>query len=387
MDGRELVAAHFDNTLSEADSERLAVWIAQSPENARFFAEWSVLEDHIGERYGVAEVMRAEKQVASAAALNFTGGGGRFRLRAAGPWLLAAAAVVLLASLAVVWGGLGRSPQSPPVVDVSPVPGVVEAEPVAMLVAQRGAVWAGPSGSGADAPVPGDRLDTGEKHLLQGVARLRTEGGTDLIIEGPARFTLEDAQTLRMASGRVFADASTSNKAFASKSDRRDLSGWDQSFGMQVGPDSSAMCQVYAGTAESLARDASGDVEHVSRLMPNQSLTVGADGQVRLGRLDPAAFVRTMEPSQLGVGRDYVQAIRDSGPTDYWRFEQLEGGDVHNDISGRPKARAARFSPSSMELNVVCSISKNRPVLSNSRNEAPTGTSRISAAARPLMVR
>ena len=55
MGGRELVAAHFDNTLSEADSERLAVWIAQSPENARFFAEWSVLEDHIGERYGVAE--------------------------------------------------------------------------------------------------------------------------------------------------------------------------------------------------------------------------------------------------------------------------------------------------------------------------------------------
>ena len=339
MDGRELVAAYFDNTLCEADSARLAVWIAESAENARFFAEWSVLEDHIGERYGVAEVIRAQKQVSSQASLSIAAAGGRNRLREAGPWLLAAAAVVLLASLASVWGGLWQSSGPATVAVEPPAPEVIKTQPVAMLVGQRGAVWGTPAGSDAAAPVPGDRIDTSEKQLLQGIARLRTEGGTDLFIEGPARFVLEDAQTLRMVTGRVYGDASTSNKSFSVKSDRLDLSGCDQSFAMQVGDGLSAMCQVYAGTAEVLARNGSGDVEHVSRLMPNQSLTVDADGRVNLGRVDPAAFVRTMEPSQLGVGRDYVQAVRDSGPTDYWRFEQLDGGDLHNDIPGRPSLR------------------------------------------------
>ena len=45
------------------------------------------------------------------------------------------------------------------------------------------------------------------------------------------------------------------------------------------------------------------------------------------------------------------------------------------------------FSPSSIEAKVECSMSKKRPVESNSRKEAPSGTSRMSAAVRPLIVR
>ena len=52
-----------------------------------------------------------------------------------------------------------------------------------------------------------------------------------------------------------------------------------------------------------------------------------------------------------------------------------------------PKARAAMFSDSSIEPKVVASMSKNRPVESNSRKEAPTGTRRMSAAESPLIVR
>ena len=45
------------------------------------------------------------------------------------------------------------------------------------------------------------------------------------------------------------------------------------------------------------------------------------------------------------------------------------------------------FSPSSIERKVEWSMSKKRPVESNSRNEAPSGTSRMSEAASPLIVR
>ena len=45
------------------------------------------------------------------------------------------------------------------------------------------------------------------------------------------------------------------------------------------------------------------------------------------------------------------------------------------------------FSLSSMLAKVECSMSKKRPVESNSKKDAPKGTSRISAAASPLMVR
>lgn len=338
MDGRELVAGYFDNTLTEAQAEELAAWIAESQEHARFFAEWSVLEDQVAEQFGVAEVLRAEQQSLGNTAMHLAGRDAAGKGRAAVPWLLMAAAVVVLATVAVVWGGWSRPSATPPVVDTPPAQDGLVPQPVAMLVGQRDAVWDMSSSGDELQPLPGVRFSQGNHHLLQGVAHLRTEGGTDLFIEGPARFDLQDEQTLRLVSGRVYGDATASAKAFSVKSARLDLDACSRTFGVYSGVDT-VMCQVYSGTADVLTRNASGDVEHVSRLMPNQSLTVDADGRVRLGRLDASALVRTFEASELGVGRSYVQAVHDSGPTDYWRFEQVEGGDLFNEVPGRPSLR------------------------------------------------
>jgi hypothetical protein len=339
MDGRERVAAFFDNTLDEAGQAELAEWIAESPENARFFAEWSVLEDQIGERYGVVEVLRADKHLSSqGASMRLAGQRAPRPSHRVWPWLLAAAAIVLLVAVAAVWSPWSRPTGTLPVANTPPGGGDASLASVAMLVGQRSAVWGATTGHESAAPVPGDRLGAGERHLLEGVAHLRTESGTNLLIEGPARFELVDDQTLRLVSGRVYGEAAGSAKGFTLKSNRVDMDGCSRSFGMFAGPDTS-MCQVYSGTADVLSRNNDGDVQYVSRLMPNQSLTVGADGRVTLGRLDPSALVRTLEPSELGIGRAYVQAVHASGPTDYWRFEQLDGGDIYNEVPGRPALR------------------------------------------------
>ncbi len=338
MDGRELVAAFFDNTLDEAGQAELAEWIAVSPDNARFFAEWSVLEDQIGERYGVVEVLRADKHLSSQSASMRLSRQVRRPSQRVLPWLLAAAVVVLLVSVAAIWSPWSRPTSTLPVAKTPPVGGDASLASVAMLVGQRGAVWGTTAGRESVAPVPGDRFEAGEQHLLEGVAHLRTGSGTDLFIEGPARFDLVDDQTLRLESGRVYGEAGGSAKGFTVKSNRMDMDGCSRSFGMFAGPDTS-MCQVYAGTADVLSRNNDGNVQHVSRLMPNQSLTVGADGRVSLGRLDASALVRTLEPSELGIGRAYVQAVHASGPTDYWRFEQLDGGDIYNEVPGRSALR------------------------------------------------
>ncbi|MFI4861445.1 MAG: LamG-like jellyroll fold domain-containing protein [Phycisphaerales bacterium JB063] len=338
MDGRELVAAYFDNTLSPEDSARLAEWIARSPENARFFAEWSVLEDHVAEEYGVAELLRAEQRSLAQSAGTMSGARGRW---GAWPWL-SAAAVLVVGTLALVLA-VSYWPTKPAPVVVQPGPGAEGAPEqyasVATLVAERGAVWEASSAGDADTPVPGGRLSAGAARLVEGVAHLRTDEGVDLIIEGPADFVFDDAQTLRLSTGRVFGDASSSAVPFDVKGDRLDLTGCDRSFAVRAEQDRTVFCQVYEGSGDVHVYDDAGEVEFVSRLMPNQSLTVDADGSVQVGRLDEAAFVRTLTVSQLAIGRDYVEAVRASGPTNYWRFEQLEGGDVPNDVQGQPALR------------------------------------------------
>jgi hypothetical protein len=52
-------------------------------------------------------------------------------------------------------------------------------------------------------------------------------------------------------------------------------------------------------------------------------------------RLDPAGFIRSLQPSDLDIRRDYVRAVKEAKPIAYWRFEYLDGGRVLNEMGSR----------------------------------------------------
>ena len=61
MEGPQLVAVYFERPMSGDEFAALCQWLNESPANARFFVEWSVLEDQTTELYAGSELLREDK--------------------------------------------------------------------------------------------------------------------------------------------------------------------------------------------------------------------------------------------------------------------------------------------------------------------------------------
>ncbi len=144
-------------------------------------------------------------------------------------WLAANAAAVILVIVL-----LKLLPQ-PPVLDV------------ATLVDQLGTQWAQP----APARENGSRLwtDEGPLTLQQGLVKIRYDTGVNLLIEGPACFTIQPAGVF-LEYGRLYAAVSPAGKGFRVETPRSQFLDYGTEFGILTQKDGAAELHVIQGMVE-----------------------------------------------------------------------------------------------------------------------------------------
>ena len=206
-----------DGMATAEDEQRLGELLHTSPEARRAYREFMALHSALHWDY-VAAVSPELSPPATVLAPP-----SRARWMAA---FFAGAMLATTAAVAVVvfWPNHPTDPEKP----------AVSAKSAALLVDQVGAEFA--PGRAPD----GERLGPGEYELIKGIVHLRFAQGADMILAGPARFTVTDAQHIRLFTGSARVIAPSTAKGFTVATRAADYIDLGTEFGLRVDPDSGA---------------------------------------------------------------------------------------------------------------------------------------------------
>ncbi len=113
-------------------------------------------------------------------------------------------------------------------------------------------------------------------------------------------------------------------------------------FEVDVADDGKARVLVHEGQTEGAVPSASGIPQRSQRMLTHQAFEINpragkiaavAQPSTRVGPADLVAPALVLDPT-------YPEAVKESSPWSYWRFETLDEGRVPNEISGQPALKA-----------------------------------------------
>ncbi|MEX2578917.1 MAG: LamG-like jellyroll fold domain-containing protein [Verrucomicrobiales bacterium] len=196
------------------------------------------------------------------------------------------------------------------------------------------------------------RIDTGSVELL-------TSRGAKVVIEAPAEFGFESAQTIRLPFGRLAADVPPSAKGFTVITPDGDAVDLGTRFGVDVSASSgsrrsgSRRSEIHVFEGEVIARTGGGGVDETRSLGTGEALTLNlGSGEAR--ELRSAAFIQPDEveelfaglaAGQLGRSETFGNELRtDETLIAHLDFESARHPGIYRTVQGRwPGSKAPEF--------------------------------------------
>jgi hypothetical protein len=236
---------------------------------------------------------------------------------------LAAAGLLLgLASVYLMWGDR----QSPsPFREVPPY--------VAVLVKDDGAQWE--SGDGSK-PTVGSPLTGGRHRLREGRVTLTLFNGVMLSVQGPADLDLPSAERIYCHHGKLRARVPPGAEGFTVLTPGAAVVDLGTEFGLNVAADGTAELMVFEGQAEVSVFNAQGYTLRSQLLEGKEAVSVDpGSGRIREAPGAPDNFVGAPElvPPALLLGPTYPDAVQQSNPWGYWRFETMTDRLIPNEVA------------------------------------------------------
>jgi Concanavalin A-like lectin/glucanases superfamily len=316
--------------------------VVQAPE-----PRWLRLEDELG--WGASESSTPEPledrvmRELDEAPRSFPAAPARLR------WAIAAAAAaaVVLATLAATIAVLNPRPKGPTEIRVAEVrryPRVDTSTGLAMVILLEHVSWEPAS---EPHPAEGDVLAAGRLRIASGRAVLSMLTGVVLDVEGPADLDLLDSGRVYCRRGRIRARVPAGAEGFLVLGPSSAVVDLGTEFGLNVGPDGKLRGEIFQGKLEAALLSESGTPQRSFFLDAAQAPSRKAfEIDSRAGSIEAVAtsddFIKASNPVSppLELDGGYAEAVRQSGPWGYWRFNSLDRGSVPNDVPGRPALRA-----------------------------------------------
>lgn len=279
--------------------------------------------DYLGTHLELAE----DHPIELTALVDFESGPSRTSFRP----ILAAAAVVTLAGVSVLWWNSRSADLSPPELagTVSPLSSL----PVLAVTARlEGVKW-----NLAEPPLSGIRIGTGTVELEAGRLELDLVGGQSVTIRGPARFELLNESEMLVNSG----DASLqnhNNRIFIIRVPGGAVIDSSTELSIRVSTDGTSDVHVFEGNATaSVIGD--GDRTREERLL-GQGDTVRISNTLQASPTVALDFIRPFAAAEIAsspAGALYASRVSLSKPLSWWRFEGTDAtGAVPDEAGGHP---------------------------------------------------
>jgi hypothetical protein len=163
-----------------------------------------------------------------------------------------------------------------------------------------------------------------------------------LSLQGPADLDLTSVERIFCQQGKLRARVPPGAEGFTVLAPGAAVVDLGTEFGLNVAADGKAELMVFEGEAEVSVLNAEGHTLRSERLTEKKAVTVdpGA-GRIREAVAAPDDFVAAPEliPPALVLDPAYPNAVRQSRPWGYWRFEAMPGGVVPNEVPDRPSLK------------------------------------------------
>lgn len=242
---------------------------------------------------------------------------------------------LLLGSLAVWFAFLCFTDETPVLLPSSPGAFHVEGPSVAYV---ENAVL--PNWNNQNASIrPDGAIILGKRiRLDSGLAKIVIRDRAEIILEGPAEFVIESTMNARLLSGRLSAHMLDDGKGFIIRGPGMSVLDLGTAFGMSVGEDGRSQVHVFQGEVEvSLESEIGKDAIHSELVTEYNAVDLDTkQGRIAPLQYDPSHFIRSLEPSDLEIGRDYIAAVKQANPVCYWRFEYFDSqGRIRNEMQDR----------------------------------------------------
>lgn len=247
-----------------------------------------------------------------------------------------------------LWGGFfGVSPSTPSAIAERPITQVEipasigtgatfvgtasssDSVPTARLVEMANCLW------DSEPLRVGDNVEVGRRiQLKSGLAKIAFTDRAEVILEGPADFSVVSEKAAELRYGRISANVFDAGKGFTIDSPGMEVLDLGTQFGFSVQQEGQGEVHVFKGEVEVKLKEKGKRASHSRLLTTHRAASLDSQkGRIDTLRFDPSRFIRTFEPSDLEITREYVEAVKAASPVAYWRFEYLSDGCVLNEMS------------------------------------------------------
>ena len=171
--------------------------------------------------------------------------------------------------------------------------------------------------------------------LESGLAKIAFTDRAEVILEGPAEFYVESPMSARLVSGRLSAKVTDAGHGFTIYGPSMRVLDLGTEFGLCINEEGKGQVHVFKGEVDVALTRHDGQTLRSQLLTQHKAVAIDSqDCQITDVQFDPARFIRTFEPSDLDITREYVQAVKSLQPIAYWRFEYFIDNDrVPNEMS------------------------------------------------------
>ncbi|MEM6505265.1 MAG: LamG-like jellyroll fold domain-containing protein [Planctomycetota bacterium] len=375
QDTHDVLQAYFEGNTSPETTRAIEAWLKEDPTNLRLFAEYGVIEDMLFSEQQSIDSEAVHKVMAELApsiepsfedlmrqpaygsepqaepnkrltSRDFFSAGSyllRYSLPRKKIAVLASAAVLLLGmvlSIVLLTGGeeILETATLPDFTPVNPSQNLNRV--VATVTDQVNAQWITANGQGA---LPDRMLLAVNQRLtlVEGFAEITTNRGAKVLVQAPASFETTDSDNaIRLHRGKLVGICETSgSKGFVVYAPGVDVVDLGTRFGVEADATKGTSVLVMEGSV---------------RVQPTEQSPLAFEsvvleqGEVRQVEPDSGSL-KTISLARAPIfyqtaPHPYVQAVLDTGPIVYWRFESAVDGALINQID--PKAYPLRVNGS-----------------------------------------
>ena len=171
--------------------------------------------------------------------------------------------------------------------------------------------------------------------IQKGSINLKYENGAEIKLVGPAEYKLHDQDSATLSYGQLAARIPEAAQGFTIDAPKALITDLGTEFALNVNKQGESKIFVYEGEVVGALLGPDGNTLKHSNLYAKDAVSIDARSGTLKTLKDTKNFIRMAESPEasLDINQAYVDAVHNSDPIAYWRFNSEDNGLIPNEMS------------------------------------------------------
>lgn len=188
----------------------------------------------------------------------------------------------------------------------------------------------------------GAYLKPGVISQQSGWLTVQTLKGVCVTFDAPFEATFSDLDRMHLKKGMARVRVPEGAEGFRLESPAFDVVDLGTEFAAKVNEDGTGTCRVFEGKADVSLLDSVGEVKQTQRVTASKSVQISpSSNAIQMIEEKDADYpgIKQKPRPTLALEPSYAADLLALAPAGYWRFEEITGGELRNEVTGGPVMR------------------------------------------------